>query len=88
MLQAFRAYIAEQGDKDKIANRVEFIVSEIENSDPGKGPVPSWMRLKIEADLRDHERHFERFKEKFLMEDLYPENRGRSTVKFSDVVSK
>jgi hypothetical protein len=86
LLHAFRAYVQQQGSDEKIAERLEYIVGELEKSHPEKGPVPLWMRSEIEAKLRDHKKYFERFKAYFLMEDLDPANKARFSITFTDVI--
>lgn len=88
LFQAFRAYVQQQGSDEKIAERLGYVVGELEKSHPEKGQVPLWMRSEIEAKLRDHEKYFEQFKTHFLMEDLDPANKGRFSITFADVIAQ
>jgi hypothetical protein len=46
------------------------------------------LRNIIETELKKPQRYFEIIKSRFFMEDLYPKNRQRFAIEFSDVCNQ
>ena len=70
---------------DSLKERVESILNDALQDKESDEESRSLLRTKIEAELRNHRKYFEKYKSRFFMEDLYPENRQRFTIEFLDV---
>ena len=76
---AFREYLAQQCGKEKLEDRAELIVQELANS----GRRAS--KKSIVTSLTNHESYFNKYRQRFLMLDRFPDNDNRFTANYSHI---
>ena len=76
-------YFATHCSEDALARREREAVAQLEQMG-NSGEALEDARQEFRRGIRDHRRHFERFKERFFFCDLYPENVARFGVTFED----
>jgi hypothetical protein len=85
---AYRGYLEMECTDLRIAERVDRIAENLTMAAANQGEIPQTLRKQIETDLRDHERHFEKYRRIFFMVDDYPENEERFKLRFTDVSAR
>jgi len=82
---AYRSYLATMCTEEKIAERADFIISELMGSAGEQVSLPPDLRPRVLADLNDHETFFKAARRSFFMLDRFPENEARFDVEFSKI---
>ena len=83
----FRAYVDEHSSQAASLARENTIVAEIAKEQQLDVIQSRRLRLSVRHDLADHEAHYNRLRERFLMLDLFPANKARFGLTYERCVS-
>lgn len=80
--RVFRQYLEELGSGDALRDRENRLVANISRARSLSVLDSAALRLEVRRDLADHRAAYDRYREKFLMLDLFPADKDRFGLTF------